>query len=163
MTSKFQDLLERNAEYAKRDRPVYAAVRQDLAILTCIDPRVDPLGVLGLEQGQATIVRNAGARVTTDAIRSLAVAVLVIGIKRIAIVQHTDCAMARETDEAIRGRLLPGRRIGPEVEFLTMKDQLTAMLQDLKTVRTSPLIPDDVAVGMFLLDLRTGQLRPHPE
>lgn len=158
----FQIIVDGNAAHVARRTPLpeTAVVAKGLAVVTCIDTRIDPLEALGLEVGDAKIIRNAGARVTDDAVRSLAVACAVLGVQAIAVVAHTRCAMASTSeDQALAavsqatGRELEG------VDFATSgPDQLDTLRADVERLRTSPLIPDQVDVGGFVLDLDTGEL-----
>src|SRR5664279_4198615 len=103
----FDDLLAANRRYAAgfRDSGVAGVAAKGLAVLTCIDSRIDPLALLGLRAGDAKIIRNAGARVTDDALRSLVLAVNLLGVNRVCVVQHTECAMVGTTDSELRARI----------------------------------------------------------
>ena len=103
----FDDLLAANERYRAEfhDSGVAGVAAKGLAVLTCIDSRIDPLAMLGLSAGDAKIIRNAGARVTDDALRSLVLATNLLGAKRVCLVQHTDCAMVGKTDDELRQRL----------------------------------------------------------
>src|SRR6476646_527441 len=118
----FDDLLAPNARYraAFHASGMPGSAAKGLAVLTCIDSRIDPLALLGLHAGDAKIIRNAGARVTDDALRSLVLAVNLLGVTRVCVVQHTECAMVGTTDEALRARM--GKERGVDAsgwEFLT--------------------------------------------
>src|SRR5882757_7008641 len=97
----FDDLLDANRRYRSEfhDSGVAGTAAKGLAVVTCIDSRIDPLALLGLRPGDAKIIRNAGARVTDDALRSVVIAVNLLGVNRVCVVQHTDCAMVGQTDE----------------------------------------------------------------
>ena len=99
----FADLFKANARYAARSHEVAATgvARRGLAVVTCIDSRIDPLAVFGLVPGDAKILRNAGARITDDVERSLALAVAALGVTRVAVVQHTDCKLTASGDEEL--------------------------------------------------------------
>src|SRR5437867_3647130 len=103
----FDDLLDANRLYRAEfhDSGVAGRAARGLAVLTCIDSRIDPLALLGLRPGDAKIIRNAGARVTDDALRSLVLAVNLLGANRVCVVQHTDCAMVGATDDEMRARV----------------------------------------------------------
>src|SRR4029078_9849006 len=87
------------------DSGVAGVAAKGLAVLTCIDSRIDPWAMLGLQAGDAKIIRNAGARVTTDALRSLVLAANLLGVTRVCVVQHTECAMVGTTDDELRAPL----------------------------------------------------------
>lgn len=120
------------------------------AIVACMDARLDEAGFLDSFPSPVHVVRNAGGRVTGDALRSLAVS-CGMGARRIAVVHHTDCAMARHSDEQIRALLPDGAE--PEVEFLTIDDPEQALREDVTAVRASSLLPPGIEVAGFVYDL----------
>ena len=159
----FDDLLEANRRYQEQfhDAGVAGKAAKGLAVVTCIDSRIDPLAMLGLRRGDAKIIRNAGARVTPDALRSLVLATNLLGVERVCVVQHTDCAMTSSTDDELRERI--GTLRGTDAsgwEFLAMSDQLAAVKEDMARIKACPLVPTDVVVGGFIFDVRTGELSP---
>src|ERR1700675_3414652 len=109
----FDDLLEANRRYRTEfhDSGMAGIAAKGLAVLTCIDSRIDPLAMLGLRAGDAKIVRNAGARATRDALRSLVLAVNLLGVTRVCVVQHTDCAMVGTTEVDLRARIGAARGV----------------------------------------------------
>lgn len=120
------------------------------AIVACMDARLDAAGFLDSWSPPVHVVRNAGGRITADALRSLAVSCS-MGAARIVVVHHTDCAMAKHTDEQIRARLPEGA--GREIDFLTIADPLEALRQDVEAVRSSPLLPAGIEVAGYVYDL----------
>ena len=157
----FDDLIGANKEYAAQfhDSGVAGKAAKGLAVVTCIDSRIDPLRMLGLKPGDAKIIRNAGARITEDALRSLILATNLLNVSRICVVQHTDCAMAGSTDDDLRARI--GHLRGADAsgfEFLAMTDQATALRGDAQRIHDCALIANDVEVGAFIFDVRTGVL-----
>lgn len=126
------------------------------AIVTCMDARLDVAGFLDLWPGTVHVTRNAGGRVTTDMLRSLA-ASCAMGTTRILVVHHTDCAMAGHTDEEIRALLPPGPEA--EVDFLTIADPAEALAEDLEKVRGSNLLPAGIEVCGFVYDLEARVAR----
>jgi carbonic anhydrase len=158
----FDDLLESNRRYRQtyRDTGAAAWARRGLAILTCIDSRIDPLPVLGLRAGDAKILRNAGARVTQDALRSLILATNLLGVTRLCILHHTDCAVAGTTEAEVAARVAAAR--GANVsgwDFMATTDQVATLREDVATLRACSLLPD-LEVGGFILELHTGELVP---
>src|SRR5256885_15140209 len=122
----FADVLIANGEHAKWFTPLAAAgvAAKGLALLTCMDSRIDPLAMLGLRPGDAKILRNAGARVTDDVLRTLVLASYLLGVDRVMVVAHTDCAMATGTEEDIRRAVHEaGGPETPGIDFLFMADQ----------------------------------------
>jgi carbonic anhydrase len=158
----FDDLLEANRRYQARfhDR-VAGKAAKGLAVLTCIDTRIDPLAMLGLRPGDAKIIRNAGARVTPDALRSLVLATNLLNVSRVCVVQHTNCAMVGATDAELQAQIGSLRGVDASGwEFLTTLDQRATLRADLDLIRACPLLPPDLAVGGFIFDVQTGALIP---
>lgn len=158
----FADLFAGNELYAAVAHEVVESgvARKGLAVLTCIDSRIDPLAVFGLERGDAKILRNAGARVTTDVLRSLALAGAALGVTRIAVVQHTDCKLASATDEELVEAVATRTGTPPPAGFepLAIADQMAALRHDVQTILESPLIADGTVVAGLIYDLRSGWL-----
>lgn len=114
---------------------------------------------LGLEEGDAHVIRNAGGRIS-DALRSLAISQTLLGTEEVVIVHHTDCGMLTFTDESIRKQLRSARRIDADnVAFLPFADLDTSVRDDLAAYHASPLVRHDVPVRGFVYDVRTGRLR----
>jgi carbonic anhydrase len=159
----FDDLLDANRRYRTdfHDPGVAGTAAKGLAVLTCIDSRIDPLAMLGLRAGDAKIIRNAGARVTADALRSMVIAVNLLGVTRVCLVQHTDCAMVGSTDDEIRARITTMRGCDTTGwDFLTSTDQRATLHDDIDLIESCPLLPRDLHVGGFIFDVHTGQLVP---
>ena len=157
----FDDLMDANQTFAASfdlagfDGVAHAGV----AIVTCMDSRIDPLRMLGLKAGDAKIFRNPGGRVTTAALEALVLGVHLLGVERILIIPHTRCAMASNTEEELRDRV--GQSAGQDAswqQFHVIDDQVSSLAEDVRTVRSHPLIPGSVAVGGFLYDVDTGLL-----
>ena len=156
----FDDVLSANAAYAEHfqdpQRPGKAA--RGLAVVTCMDSRISPLEMLGLEPGDAKILRNAGARVTDDVLRTLVLAVHLLDVNRVMVVAHTDCRMTKVTDEDVHAELL-GRGLDTRsLEFHTVADQLESLRHDVQKIRSSPYMPRDLAVVGCVYDVGTGLL-----
>ncbi len=163
MGNVFDDLLEANARYRAgfHDAGLKGTAAKGLAVLTCIDSRIDPLAMLGLRAGDAKIIRNAGARVTDDALRSLVLATNLLGVTRVCVVQHTDCAMVGRSEDEVRARVEAAAATSAEGwEFLATTDQRATVAEDLARLASCPLIPAGVEVGAFVFDVRTGGLTP---
>jgi carbonic anhydrase len=159
----FDDLLDANRRYRTQfhDSGVAGGAAKGLAVLTCIDSRIDPLAMLGLRAGDAKIIRNAGARVTDDSLRSLVVAANLLGVTRVCVVQHTDCAMVGSTDEEMRARIGAIRGVDAVGwDFLASTDQLATLQGDIARIRTCALLPTDIQVGGFIFDVHNGELIP---
>ena len=161
--SMFDDLLDANRRYRTEfhDSGVEGTAAKGLAVLTCIDSRIDPLALLGLRAGDAKIIRNAGARVTGDALRSLVLAANLLGVTRVCVVQHTDCAMVGSTDDEIRARIGAMRGVDASGwDFLASTDQPAALRDDIGLIESCPLLPPDLQVGGFIFEVHSGELVP---
>jgi carbonic anhydrase len=159
MDDVFADLFEANARYAvQHEVPPSGVARRALAIVTCIDSRIDPLAVFGLVPGDAKILRNAGARVTPDVLRTLALATALLGVTRIAVVQHTDCRMTTLTDEAFAAAVATATGRPADFDALAISDQAAVLETDVAEVLASPLIPDGTAVAGLVYDIHSGRL-----
>jgi len=157
----FDDLLAANKQYAADftmgdfDGIAHAGV----AIVTCMDSRIDPLRMVGLSAGDAKIFRNPGGRITPQALEALVLGVHLLQVDRILIVPHTKCAMASHTEQDLRVRV--ARSAGQDASwqpFHVVADQIAALQEDVQKVRSHPLIPDAVAVGGFMYYVDTGLL-----
>ena len=159
--SAFDDVLSANAEYAKRfvDRGRPGRAARGLAVVTCMDSRISPLDMLGLEDGDAKILRNAGARVTDDVLRTLVLAVHLLGVDRVMVVAHTDCRMASVTDAQVHQAIADSAGIDTRsLDFRTISDQRATLAADVQRVRSSPYLPAGLPVTGCVYDVRTGRL-----
>ena len=128
-------------------------------MLTCIDSRIDPLAILGLRAGDAKIVRNAGGRATDDALRSLVLATNLLGVTRVCVVHHTDCAVVGITNAELAARIWAERGIDASGwDFLTSADQISPLQDDVQTLKRCTLVPGEVQVAGFVFDVHTGAL-----
>jgi carbonic anhydrase len=128
-------------------------------VVTCMDSRIDPLAMLGLVKGDAKILRNAGARVTDDVLRTLVLAVHLLEVRRVMVVAHTDCRMAKVTDEQVHADILAGSGIDTRsLDFNTITDQQAVLAHDVRKIRSSPFLPAGIAVIGCIYDLKTGAL-----
>lgn len=158
----FADVLAANAAYAEDFRlaGLQARAARGLAVLTCIDSRIEPLGLLGLGPGDAKILRNAGARVTDDVLRTLVLAAYLLGVDRAMVIAHTDCRMTAESEEEVHAAV--GDAGGPDtrsLSFLVTSDQEATVVADVERVRSWPYLKQRLAVGGFVYDVGTGRLR----
>jgi len=162
VASDFDDLLAANADYAA-DFPLAGfdgVAHAGVALVTCMDSRIDPLRMLGLRPGDAKIFRNPGGRVTNAALEALVLGVHLLNVRRILVVPHTRCAMASKTEAEMREAV--SRASGQDASwaaFSVVSDQEAALRDDVARVQAHPLIPDSVAVGGFMYDVDTGRLR----
>jgi carbonic anhydrase len=157
----FDDLLGANRAYQARfeDRGLSGVARKGLAVLTCIDSRIDPLAMLGLSTGDAKIIRNAGARVTDDVLRSLVLATNLLGVNRVCVVQHTDCAVIGSSDAELRERVEASRGVrASDWDFLARSDPIDTLRADIERIRACELVPPELEVGGFVFDVHTAEL-----
>ena len=157
----FADVLAANQGYAQTFplgglEPIAA---RGLAIVTCMDSRIAPLAMLGLHPGDAKILRNAGARVTDDVLRTLVLAVHLLGVDRIMVVAHTRCKMAEATDEQLQETLAEHGLDARALDFHLVADQEATVRADVDKLDAWPFLRSDVAVGGFLYDVDTGRVR----
>jgi carbonic anhydrase len=156
----FDDLFAANRRYADRftlgDLAPTAA--KGFAAVTCIDSRIEPLQMLGLVQGDAKIIRNAGGRVTPDVLRSLIVATNLLSVSRVAVIHHTDCAMASTADELADRVATATDRLTGDWDFLPILDPDADLAADVETVRTCALLPSDLIIEGWRYDVRTGMV-----
>ena len=163
MKDMFEDLLSANREFAETFAfsGFDGVARAGVAVVTCMDSRIGPLGMVGLAPGDAKIFRNPGGRVTHAALEALILGVHLLNVRRILVVPHTRCAMATATLEELRERV--GASAGQDASrqsFGVIADQRAALDEDVARIRSHPLIPGTVAVGGFLYDVDTGLLEP---
>lgn len=145
------------SDFAKGDLPMPPA--RKTAVLVCMDARIDPARALGLEEGDAHVIRNAGGRASDDAIRSLVISYQLLGTREFVIIHHTDCGMLTFTNEQLRNICL--QELGADasaIDFLPFSDVAQSVRDDLVTIRTSPLIPDEIPVRGFIYDVTSGSL-----
>jgi carbonic anhydrase len=159
-SSPFSDVLAANERFAAgyQSGDLKGQARRGLAILTCMDSRIDPLAMLGLVPGDAKILRNAGARVSDDVLRTLVLATYLLGVNRVMIVGHTDCRMTVD-DEAKVHAAIAGAG-GPDtrsLSFLTTADLRTSLASDVQKVRSFPYLTDFPVAG-FVYHLDSGRL-----
>ena len=157
----FDDLLKANQDYAETfdqggfDGKAHAGV----AIVTCMDSRIDPLRMLGLSYGDAKIFRNPGGRITEAAREALVLGAHLLNVDRILVIPHTRCAMAANSEAEIHEKI--GAAVGHDVTwhaFHVIPDQRQSLAEDVRKVRSHPLIPESVKVGGFIYDVDTGLL-----
>lgn len=158
--ARFDDLLTANRDYAagysSGGRPGQAA--RGLAVLTCMDSRLQPLTILGLERGDAAVLRNAGARVTEDVLRTLVVATHLLGVDRVLVMPHTDCAMSKASEQQVHERMAADGLDTRSLEFGMVADQAQRLADDVQRVRSWPFLPAGLDVAGALYDVATGRV-----
>jgi carbonic anhydrase len=153
------EFLQANQRYAgafrKGDLPMPPARR--VAVVTCMDARLDPARILGLEEGDAHVIRNAGGR-AADAVRSLVISQQLLGTREVVVIHHTDCGMLSFTDDQLRRKLRDDLSQETDLPFLAFPDLEQSVRDDVASLRSSPILLD-VPVRGFVYDVRTGRLQ----
>jgi carbonic anhydrase len=181
MTAIENEVLSANDAYAKAFGDMGKLAMppaRHFAILTCMDARLDPAKYAGLSEGDAHVVRNAGGRVTDDAIRSLVISHKLLGTNEWFVIHHTNCGMETFTEGVMRSLLersldtavlegaewrdvgtTPGSPEGEFIDWLPIDDQERSVVRDVRRLRAHPLVPGYIAIHGYLFDVATGRLR----
>ena len=158
MGNGVDEAIVRNRAYAEGfdegDAPSSPGKR--LVVLTCMDARVQPERFLGLDIGDAHVIRNAGGRASDDALRSLIISSQLLGTRECMVIHHTDCGMLTFTDDDVRAKLGPA---AANVDFLAFADIEGSTIEDVEAIRANPLLPQDIRVTAWVYDVRSGLLR----
>jgi carbonic anhydrase len=180
MSKILTDVLEANTKYSSsfgEKGKLAVPPARGIAILTCMDARLDPAKYAGLAEGDAHIIRNAGGRASDDAIRSLVISYKLLGTREFFVIHHTQCGMQFFTNEIMRGLLAssletaeltasgfrdvgrgPGSTEGEYIEWLTVRDPQQAVIADVGRIRNHPLIPRSIPIYGFVYDVHSGKL-----
>jgi carbonic anhydrase len=155
------ELLENNRAFADGlgERHLDVQPSRRLAIVTCMDSRLDVFAALGLGDGEAHVLRNAGGVITDDVIRSLAISQRRLGTREVMLVHHTDCGMQKITDDGFRMELQETTGLSPAFAIESFGDVDEDVVQSLKRVRHSPFLPHRDSVRGFVYDVDTHRLR----
>jgi carbonic anhydrase len=159
--AQFVDLISANSEYAQTFKysDLTGSAARGLAIVTCMDSRINPLSVVGMRSGDAKILRNAGARVTEDVLRTIVLATYLLNVDRILVMPHTDCRMAQSDESTLHDEI--ERQYGVDtrsLEFRVTKDQEAALKSDITRIRAYPLIREGVSVAGAIYDVKSGKI-----
>src|SRR5215471_11294828 len=158
--SHTDELVRRNEAYSrsfeKGDLPLPPA--RHVAIVACMDARLDVHELLGLEEGDAHVIRNAGGAVTDDAIRSLAISQRLLGTNEIILIHHTDCGMLTFTDDAVKRQIESETGIRPQFALEAFSDLDEDVRQSIARIKASPFVPHKDRIRGFVYDVRTGRL-----
>jgi carbonic anhydrase len=159
--STTDELLRNNAHYAAAfqagDLPLPPAAQ--VAVLACMDARLSAYGILGLREGDAHVIRNAGGVVTDDAIRSLTISQRLLGTREIILIHHTDCGMLTFNDDDVKAAIEKDTGLRPPFALEAFPDLDDDVRQSIRRIQASPFIPNKDSVRGFVYDVRTGQLR----
>jgi carbonic anhydrase len=153
------DLLAHNARYAESfSGPLPLPPAKGVAVLACMDARLDVHRILGLQEGEAHVIRNAGGVVTDDGIRSLAISQRLLGTKEIILIHHTDCGMVTFTDDGFKKSIEEDTGIRPTWAAEAFPDAEQDVRQSIARIRASPFLPEKGSVRGFVFDVATGKL-----
>lgn len=180
MSKVLEEVLQANEAYAKtfgnkKDLPIPPG--RKFAIVTCMDARLDPAKFAGLAEGDAHVIRNAGGRVTEDTIRSLIISHKLLGTQEWFVIHHTDCGMLTFTNDVMyellseslesasigeNGWYNPtkegGSEAGQYINFLPIRNLEKSVVDDVRTIRTHPLVPKNIPIYGYVYDVKTGKL-----
>jgi carbonic anhydrase len=157
----FDDVLAANDAYAGSFalQGLPGQAKRGLAVVTCMDSRIEPLAMLGLSPGDAKILRNAGARVTDDVLRTLVLATYLLGVERVLVIPHTKCKMTEATDDEMYALLDEiGHTDVRSLDFGLVEDQLETLRHDVQRIKSWPYLPQTLDVAGFRYDVDTGRL-----
>lgn len=185
MDSVLTEVLAANEQYAAQygdKTKLSAPPSRKFAILTCMDARLDPAKYAGLSEGEAHVIRNAGGRASDDAIRSLVISYKLLGTREWFVVHHTDCGLAYINDETLSNLLSqslepavkdvdgwrnigrgPGSYEGSFVHWMTIKDPVQSLVDDVRRIRHHPLVPGTIPIYGYFFDVKSGRLVECPE
>jgi carbonic anhydrase len=154
-------LLQNNASYAEAfnrgDLPLPPATK--VAVVACMDARLDPARILGLEEGDAHVIRNAGGVVTDDEIRSLAISQRLLGTEEIVLIHHTDCGMLTFSDDEFRRQVQDDTGVKPEWPAEAFSDLDEDVRQSIARIEASPFVPRKDSIRGFVYEVESGRLR----
>jgi carbonic anhydrase len=153
------ELLANNAQYASTfSGPLPLPPAKHVAVVACMDARINVYAALGLSEGEAHVIRNAGGVVTEDEIRSLAISQRLLGTTEIILIHHTDCGMLTFTDDAFKQSIQEDVGVKPAWAAEAFTDLDTDVRQSIARIRTSPFIPVKDSIRGFVFDVATGKL-----
>ena len=155
------ELLRNNEEYAstfdKGDLPMPPG--KQIAVVTCMDARLSPYVMLGLQEGDAHLIRNAGGVITDDEIRSLVISQRLLGTREIMLIQHTDCGMLTFSDDELKQQIHEEVGMKPHFAMESFSDLDENLRQSIARIKSSPFIPNKESVRGFVYEVETGRLR----
>ena len=154
------ELLQNNAAYASGfqagDLPMPPA--KQVAVLACMDARINPYGALGLREGDAHVIRNAGGVVTDDAIRSLAISQRLLDTREVILIHHTDCGMLTFQDDDLKAAIEKETGLRPHFALESFGDVAEDVRQSIRRIQANPFVPNKDSVRGFVYDVSTGKL-----
>jgi carbonic anhydrase len=159
--SAIDDLLANNATYAESfsDAGLHAPPAKGLAIVACMDARLDPSAMLGLEEGDAHVIRNAGGVITEDAIRSLVISQRLLGTREIMLIHHTDCGMLSFKGSEVKSAIKQDTGLRPPFDMEDFEDLEDDVRESIARIQSSPFVPHKDQIRGFVYECETGLLR----
>jgi len=153
-------LLANNVTYARdfHDGDLAVAPRRHLAIVACMDSRMDIFGILGLEHGEAHVIRNAGGVITDDVVRSLCVSQRLLGTREVILLHHTDCGLQKVSDDSFKAELEAELGVKPDWSVEAFVDPVADVKQSMRRLQMTPFIPHKDHIRGFVYDVSTGLL-----
>ena len=173
MSDNFSKILAANLNYSKQfgnKSEFHAPPRRKIAILTCLDARLNPSSFAGLQEGDAHVIRNAGGRASRDAIRSLVISYKMLGTNEWYVIHHTDCGMtsftndtmvknfSNEEEKKILKNDIEAMKAAKELDWLTFSDPAESLIDDVWTIRNNPMVPGYIPIYGLLFNVKTGRL-----
>ena len=159
MSKILKEVIISNEQYAKNFNTkgeLQAVPRKKFAILTCMDARLDPAKFAGLSEGDAHVIRNAGGRVSDDAIRSLLISYKLLGTKEWFVIHHTDCGLEKFSNKYIDKEFnLDSKN---KIDWLTFNDNEKSVVEDILKLKSHPLVPNSIPIYGYIYDCKTGNL-----
>ena len=158
----FDEFVEANKQYAESfdDGDLAAPPARQVAVVTCMDARLDPWQFLGIKLGDAHVIRNAGGRISEDAIRSLVISQRLLGTNEVVVIHHTDCGMATFENEDLANKIQEDLGVDASgYDFLTFSDLEQSVRDDVETLRGSDLIPNDTTLVGAVYDVESGEVQ----
>jgi carbonic anhydrase len=158
-----EEIREANEDYAggftKGDLPMPPGRR--FVVLTCMDARIDPARALGLEEGDAHVIRNAGGIASDDALRSVVISQSLLGTTEAFVIGHTDCGMLTFSNDQLRGKVRDDRGVDvSHLDFQPFPDVEERVRASVRRLQETPLLPDDFAISGYVYDVQTGRIIP---
>jgi carbonic anhydrase len=157
----FDEFLEANRQYAEDfdSGDLSAPPARNVAVVTCMDARLHPEDFLGIDLGDAHVIRNAGGRVSEDAIRSLVISQRLLGTTEVVVIHHTDCGMMTFENEDLANKIQEDLDVdASDHDFLTFSDLEQSVRDDVETLKTTDLIPDDITLAGAIYDVESGEV-----
>ncbi len=159
----FKDVIDGNEKFAQtfQHMDLTGRAAKGLAIVTCMDSRINPLEIVGMKPGDVKILRNAGARVTDDVLRTLVLAAWLLNVNRVLVIPHTDCRMASGTEADVHAAIFKESGVDTRgIEIRTVADQKAALATDIQRIKSFPFLPENLIVGGAIYDVDNGKILP---